>query len=277
MVLAADRRWLRPPRRARRRSASIGRRGCRWFTEAGGVKPITWISRRAVICPWPSGRRSRWACRGGSRARDRPATGARPSTISRELPATAHPAAARVPGLDRAGPGRPAGSAAETSEAGDQPAVAGRGAAGWSQRQPRADRPPAARGLPRRSGDAGVARDDLPVAVRAGPRSAAPGADRLSAHRPGAARPRAAPGRRDGSGHGQHLRAARRGRGPGGARALGGRPDHRQRPASAIGTLVERATRFVLLLHLPGDHGAETVREPSSTRSPPCPRRCAGR
>ncbi len=30
---------------------------------------------------------------------------------------------------------------------------------------------------------------------------------------------------------------------------------------SAIGTLVERTTRFVLLLHLPGDHGAEAVRD----------------
>jgi IS30 family transposase len=31
--------------------------------------------------------------------------------------------------------------------------------------------------------------------------------------------------------------------------------------ASAIGTLVERATRFVMLLHLPGRHGAEEVRD----------------
>ena len=30
--------------------------------------------------------------------------------------------------------------------------------------------------------------------------------------------------------------------------------------ASAVGTLVERATRYVLLLHLPDDHGAEAVR-----------------
>jgi transposase, IS30 family len=31
--------------------------------------------------------------------------------------------------------------------------------------------------------------------------------------------------------------------------------------ASAIGTLVERSTRYCLLLHLPGDHGAEAVRD----------------
>ena len=30
---------------------------------------------------------------------------------------------------------------------------------------------------------------------------------------------------------------------------------------SAIGTLVERATRYVMLIHLPGDHTAETVRD----------------
>jgi IS30 family transposase len=30
---------------------------------------------------------------------------------------------------------------------------------------------------------------------------------------------------------------------------------------SAIGTLVERATRYVMLVHLPGDHTAETVRD----------------
>ena len=29
---------------------------------------------------------------------------------------------------------------------------------------------------------------------------------------------------------------------------------------SAVGTLVERSTRYVILLHLPGDHTAETVR-----------------
>ena len=42
---------------------------------------------------------------------------------------------------------------------------------------------------------------------------------------------------------------------------LGGRPDHRRgHSRSAIGTLVERATRFVMLLHLPDDHGADAGR-----------------
>jgi IS30 family transposase len=31
--------------------------------------------------------------------------------------------------------------------------------------------------------------------------------------------------------------------------------------SSAIGTLVERSTRFVMLLHLPDDHRAETIRD----------------
>ena len=36
--------------------------------------------------------------------------------------------------------------------------------------------------------------------------------------------------------------------------------------ASAIGTLVERTTRFVLLLHLPGNHGADAVQEAMVTK-----------
>ena len=47
-----------------------------------------------------------------------------------------------------------------------------------------------------------------------------------------------------------------RGRGPGRARPLGRRPDHRQGLRSAVGTLVGRTTRYVLLLHLPGGRDA---------------------
>ena len=44
---------------------------------------------------------------------------------------------------------------------------------------------------------------------------------------------------------------------------LGGRPLEEMSAgnASAIGTLVERATRYLILLHLPGDHTAVTVQE----------------
>jgi IS30 family transposase len=40
---------------------------------------------------------------------------------------------------------------------------------------------------------------------------------------------------------------------------------------SAIGTLVERTTGFVMLLHLPGDHTAATVAEAMTARSPDIP------
>ena len=82
-------------------------------------------------------------------------------------------------------------------------------------------------------------------------------ADRAGAAQAPAAQPVSGAGRI--AGHGDDQRAARRGRGPGGARPLGGRPDHRVAGSSAIGTLVERSTRFVMLLHLPGGHGADAV------------------
>lgn len=44
-------------------------------------------------------------------------------------------------------------------------------------------------------------------------------------------------------------------------RSLGGRPDHRQKNLTAIGTLVERTTGYTMLLHLPDGYKAEQVRD----------------
>ena len=113
--------------------------------------------------------------------------------------------------------------------AGDEPGAAGRGwAASAEAVLAGADRRPAAGGVPRRPGDVGVHRDDLSVAVCAIARrtparlttACAPGGRRHPARRPGGGEPD--------SEHGQHQRAAGGADRPGGAWALGGRPDHRQ-------------------------------------------------
>jgi hypothetical protein len=90
-----------------------------------------------------------------------------------------------------------------------------------------ADRWLAAAGLPFRYGDAGVARDDLSVAVRPEPGRAAPGAAALSAHGSGdalSAGQAPPPGPRPAARHPPYQPATRRGGRPGGARALGRRP-----------------------------------------------------
>src|SRR2546423_1739631 len=80
--------------------------------------------------------------------------------------------------------------------------------------------------LPRRSRDAGLARDDLSVDLRAGPGRLASRAGGLPAHRPGvtpaAPKPPGAP--HPDSGYGQHQRAARGSGGPRRAGPLGRRP-----------------------------------------------------
>ena len=48
-----------------------------------------------------------------------------------------------------------------------------------------------------------------------------------------------------------------------------------QRNQTAIGTLVERATGYTMLLHLPDGYGPEQVRDALAARSRPCRRCCA--
>ena len=216
--------------------------GARWFREAGGMPPSHLVRsasrRRAGTCRSPSARRSRSCARKGMGCGRSPAGSARaPSTISRELRRNA---ATRGGGLeyrattaqwhaDRAARRpKPAKLAVNVAlrryvqerlaglvVAPDGAAVPGpavpwkgrrhgrrqdrRWARAWSPEQI-ARRLPL--DFPDDEIDAHLPRGDLPVAVRAGPRRAAPRADRLPAHRPGAARaagPHAAGGARPSS------------------------------------------------------------------------------
>ena len=47
-----------------------------------------------------------------------------------------------------------------------------------------------------------------------------------------------------------------------------------QTARSAVGTLVERSTRYVMLLHLAGDHTAETVRTAMTAKIMTLPEHC---
>ena len=123
--------------------------------------------------------------------------------------------------------------------------------------------------IPRSSGDAGVPRDHLPVALRPGPWSAAQRAAFVPANRPGHA-----PGQGLHQGHvgqGQLNDMVMISERPAEVkdRAV---PGHWEgdlifgKRMTSIGTLVERHSRYVMLFKLPNGHGAHAVRKAMAKR-----------
>jgi transposase, IS30 family len=110
---------------------------------------------------------------------------------------------------------------------------------------------------------AGVCRDDLPVALCPVARGVAPGSDQVSADRGALRRPRRRPGQRrtqipDMINITERAAAVEDRAVPGdgeGDLILG------KNNLSAIGTLVERATGYTMLVHLPDGYKAEQVRD----------------
>ena len=187
-----------------------------------------------------------------------------PSTISREV--AANGSRETIPCLEGGATGGREGPAPEGGEAHPLSLVAAEG--GTSARRAlvsAADCPPASARSSLGSRDARVSRDDLPVAVRADVRRVQEGTHGVPAHRPDATTiPEAQARRGAAEGHGLHLRASRRGRGPGRTGPLRSGSDPRQ-----AGTLRDRSPR----------------RAPQPLRAPVCstfpaggpPRMCAAR
>ena len=265
---------MRPSRRLVRWVCRTGRRcGPIWCGVAGsgpcrggGSRPVELAEREEISRGLAAGRRC---------GRSRPAwAGRRRRSVVRSPPTAA--------GAGTGPPGRPAGVVAsrrrpKACKLADQPGAAcHRGREAEAAVVTAADRRLAEGHLPRRPGDAGVARDDLPHPVHPVPRRAAQGADRASAHRAGDPTPSGHPAARWAwwpARDPQHLRTTRRSRRPGGARALGRRPGLRQTDEPG-----RHPGRTVHPVRDAGRAARRTTRPtwsptPWPRRSPPCPRR----
>ena len=208
------------------------RRARVWVHEAGGVRPrrgrdlkgrcLSFAEREEIALARARGESIRVIARRLGRAR---------STVSRELRRNADLPRWWLPGDDRSRAGLRARRSPEAGQARDEPR-APRARAGRSDVPllARADRRAPAPPVPRRPGDVGVDRDDLPVALRAVARGTQARTDHVPAHRAVAAqaRPHRRPAQEPHPRHGQHRRSPARGLRPRGARPLGGRPADRQ-------------------------------------------------
>ena len=178
------------------RAAGVARQtGAAWLTEAGGVRPRVINPELEAAVTLGAGSLSFTdRCRiedlakvGYRPARIADLVGRHRSTITRELARGAAPGSDPVSGGDRPEPGRSEPTPSRpASQAGVGQSISCRGRGTLSPAaQCRADCGTAETRLPRRSGDVGVARDDLPSPLCPTQKRVGQAGQRGAAHRPG--------------------------------------------------------------------------------------------
>lgn len=255
------------------RCVGIGRKtGYRWREERGGIAPVRLAEEQRsgrYFCLLDRHRIATLRARGESirvDTRDRPRS--RAGAIDGQPGAAPQPHAPRSRRLRRRSGARSRTHPRRTAEA--RQAAARRRAAPPRRGASRpglvagADRRLAASHAPREDALTPLPRDDLPGPLRTSPFRAFAHAHDAPAHRQAAAPPAAnatgAHAALQGSRAAQR-RALASGGGPPAHRRLGGGPHLRPQGTTAIGTLVDRHSRLVRLVHQPRGHGAFEVRD----------------